>query len=331
MDKRTIVGKIKLVLRILFPVFLFSAIVITIIVNPVLVIRKKNEQTVNPDNIEKDLEMLTSIKPARDSANPESLDVIAGRIYGEFEKIGCRASFQSFDVGAKEYKNVICKMGDKSKETIVIGAHYDVLGEQQGADDNASAVAGMLEIARLSKLIEERLAYQLEFVAYSLEEPPHFRTQQMGSAVHARSLVEEKRDIKLMISLEMIGFYTEEENSQTYSAPWLKWIYPNKGNFIAIVGRFEDYFFTRDVKAAFKETADIETWSLNAPSAFPGIDFSDHLNYWENGMNAVMVTDTAFYRNKNYHEKTDTIDTLDIGKITEVVRGVYSYIESLEP
>ncbi|MEI8270288.1 MAG: hypothetical protein WCG45_02880 [bacterium] len=126
-----------------------------------------------------------------------------------------------------------------------------------------------------------------------------------------------------MISLEMIGYFSDEKDSQKYPSPLFKIIYPNKGDFIAVIGKFGQWEIVKNIKKSFLENSSISTWSINAPSLLPGIDFSDHLNYWNRGYDAVMVTDTSFYRNLNYHTKNDTIVTLDFEKMKEVIKGVY--------
>ena len=230
---------------------------------------------------------------------------------------------QQYEVNGATYQNIIGSIGPETASRLIVGAHYDVCGEQAGADDNASAVAGLLEIARLIQVQQPELKQRIDFVGYTLEEPPYFGSKHMGSAVHAKSLNDNNIDVKGMICLEMIGYFSEEENSQDYPIGFLKWFYPNKGNFIAVIGKLGQGQVVRQVKKSMKQVADIDVRSINAPRSLVGIDFSDHRNYWKYDYPAVMINNTAFYRNKNYHETSDTIGTLDFDKMTEVVRGAY--------
>ena len=218
--------------------------------------------------------------------------------------------------------------GPENAPRIVVGAHYDVCGYQQGADDNASGVAGLLELARL--LQNQKLNFRIELVAYTLEEPPFFRTKNMGSYIHAKSLSDAKVNVLGMISLEMIGYFKDEKGTQDYPTALLKLIYGSRGNFITLVRKFGAGKFACQFNRAFRQTNVIRTKAFVGPAALPGIDFSDHLNYWAFGFSALMVTDTAFYRNKNYHEPTDTLETLDLKRMAKVIDGVYLALLKLQ-
>jgi Zn-dependent M28 family amino/carboxypeptidase len=220
----------------------------------------------------------------------------------------------------------------------VIGAHYDSHGDAiggskhprghtpethtPGADDNASGVAGLLELARL--LGRSAQSRTIELVAYTLEEPPHFRTEHMGSAWHARSLRAANRDVELMLSLEMIGYFSDEPGSQGYPFPAMSHLYSDRGNFIAIVGKMSDFGATRRVKALMAGATSLPVHSINAPPLLQGVDFSDHLSYWLEGFPALMVTDTSFMRNHHYHQASDTYEKLDYRRMAMVVQGVYA-------
>ncbi|RHX89526.1 peptidase M28 [Leptospira yasudae] len=237
---------------------------------------------------------------------------------------------QSYKVNGTEYHNILASVGPKNSEKIIIGAHYDVAGEQQGADDNASGVAGLLEIARILKQNENKLKYNFELVAFTLEEPPYFRTEIMGSYVHAKSLSDKKEKVKFMISLEMIGYFSDEKNSQKYPNFLMGLKYPSKGNFIAGIGKSREEKLLEEMADTFKKENKIPFEYFSTDISVPGIDFSDHLNYWKFGFSAIMITDTAFLRNKNYHKSSDTINTLQFDKIKFVIDGLVLFLMNLE-
>ncbi len=278
------------------------------------------EQKRQIDRVYKDVEFLTSIRPYRNYLNVGSLNKTADYIYQTFREFSDEAYFQEFSVGGNRYKNVICSINLQAEERIIIGAHYDVAGDTSGADDNASGVAGLLELLRL--LHNKKTNYRIDFAAYTLEEPPFFGTKKMGSFIHAESLYRAKAKIKVMICLEMIGYFSDEEGSQQFPLPFMKLLYPETGNFIGVVGNIFQRSITKKIRDLMRKGSDIPVYSINAPTIIPGIDFSDHRNFWHFGYNAVMITDTAFYRNPNYHRKTDTIGTLDFEKMYSVIQGL---------
>ncbi|MFN0124406.1 MAG: M28 family peptidase [Blastocatellia bacterium] len=171
----------------------------------------------------------------------------------------------------------------------------------------------------------------VELVAYTLEEPPFFRGELMGSAVHARALRERGARVRAMISLEMIGCFSDTPASQEFPNPALRLLYPSVGNFIAVAGDFRQIGLVREMKGAMRRAGAIPVYSINAPGWLPGIDFSDHLNYWNAGYPAVMVTDTSFYRNKNYHTPQDTADKLDYNRMAGVVQAVFAAVQAFAP
>jgi Zn-dependent M28 family amino/carboxypeptidase len=230
--------------------------------------------------------------------------------------------------GARAYRNVIGSFGPERGERIVIGAHYDSFSTYPAADDNASGVAALIELAGLLDETKD-LAVRVDLVAYTLEEPPAYRTDAMGSWVHARSLRAEGVAVRAMMSLEMIGYFSDTPGSQAFPHPVLRMFYPTTGNFIAVIGRLGDFRLTRATKAAMRGASDLDVRSMNAPTWIPGVDFSDHRSYWAHGYPAVMITDTAFYRNDRYHTPHDTAETLDYGRMARVVQGVYQAVLAL--
>jgi Zn-dependent M28 family amino/carboxypeptidase len=219
---------------------------------------------------------------------------------------------------------VIARFGPDEGAATVVGAHYDSCNDTPGADDNASGVAGLLELGRL--LVAHPPRKPVELVAFPLEEPPYFRTQSMGSMQHAKSLRAANRELRFMVSLEMIGYFSDAPGSQGFPSPAIGKMYPDTGSFIAVVGQFGDFGLTRRVKARMMGASDLPVESFNAPRAVAGVDFSDHASYWAHGYPALMITDTAFMRNPNYHQITDTPETLDYVRMAKVVEGVYAAV-----
>jgi len=287
-----------------------------------------NENTADLAKIKEHFIKITKTEESRNYENIETLDSIAEYIYNEFGRYCDTVFYQTYNVGDTVYKNVIGSIGTNNSERIVIGAHYDVAGDQEGADDNASGVIGVLELARL--LSTETLTYRIDFVAYTLEEPPFFRTEEMGSFIHAKSLYDQKINVKGMICLEMIGYFSSEKNSQDYPIGFLKLFYGNKGDFITVVQKFGNGKFGRTVIRKMKSYGLIKTKSFKGPAKLPGVDYSDHLNYWKHGYSAVMINNTAFYRNKNYHEPTDKMETLDLEKMALVIDQVYLTVKTIK-
>lgn len=272
-------------------------------------------------SIKNHLKNITNTPSYRNHQNIAQLNIIADYIKSSFLKYSDSVSFQEYEVEGKTYKNVICSFGTKNKSRIIVGAHYDVCGNQEGADDNASGTVALLELAK--QLSNQTLNKRIDLVAYTLEEPPYFRTEYMGSYIHAKYLADHKIEVFGMLSVEMIGFFSDKKKSQNYPLGILSWFYGNKGDYITLVNKFGKGKFARQFSKRFKQSKTIKTKKFTAPKALPGIDFSDHLNYWNFGYSAMMITDTSFYRNKNYHQKTDTIETLDIPKMAKVIDGIY--------
>lgn len=276
------------------------------------------------ERLYRDVAQLTGIQPARNYRNLEALEEAVRYIKGELEGLDCEVQEQPFKVDGRTYKNVVALFkGSSSTERIVVGAHYDVCGDQPGADDNASGVAGLLETARLLHEHEPLLQHDVELVAYCLEEPPYFASEDMGSAVHARKLHEQKVKVRAMICYEMIGYFSDEPDSQKFPDPELARLYPHTGNFIVVVGKTGQEAYTQQVRDLMRQHTDIDVQSVNLPAGFGLVGLSDHRNYWTYGINAIMINDSSFLRNPHYHQTSDTIDTLDFDRMAAVVKGVY--------
>lgn len=266
------------------------------------------------------LRLTTNFHP-RDTTHPANLAAVAAWLHYQLSSTSKTVRFQEWKVNGVAYQNVSALYGPATGERVVVGAHYDSFEPRPGADDNASGVAVLLELARLFQ--DHPPPKTVELVFWSLEEPPHFRTEDMGSFVHAKSLAEAKVAVAGVLSIESVGFFRDEEGSQKFPVPGLSALYSTKANYLAVVGNLGQIGITRKVKAAMRTSNTIPIFSINAPAAVPGIDFSDHLNYWKFGFPAVMVTDTAFNRNPNYHTDTDTLETLDFARMVEVTEAVF--------
>jgi hypothetical protein len=263
----------------------------------------------------------------RDWETPANLDRCAEYIADHLRQAGAAVEFQDFTVEGNTYRNVIGRFGVGRQRKIIVGAHYDSCGETPGADDNASGVAGLIELARM--IGGNPPAAEVELVAYTLEEPPFFGGPQMGSAIHAASVAGQNERIEGVIVLEMIGYFNDEPGSQGYPLPAFKAFYPNRGNFITVVSRWDQGDWVKKLKSAMKRASELPVYSFRGPESLPGVDFSDHRNYWPHGIRAAMITNTAFHRNKAYHTPNDTADRLDYDRMAMVVAGVYGAVRDL--
>jgi len=223
------------------------------------------------------------------------------------------------------FRNVIGRFGSRKGPRVIVGAHYDSCGDTPGADDNASGVASLIELAYLLQKAPPET--EVELVTYALEEPPIFNTDQMGSVIHAKSVAGQK--IKGVIVLEMVGYFRDEWGSQSFPSALLQVWYPSKGNFVGVVGPSDQGAWIKHVKVGMKGATDLPVYSIRAPAALPGIDLSDHASYWPHGIPAVMITDTSFYRNDAYHAPEDTADRLDYTRMAKVVIAVSAALRTL--
>lgn len=280
----------------------------------------------NPQSLYNYVSKIVLTPEPRVYTNTAQLQKVARSLFEVFKDQGLHVEEQKFKAGGRIYSNIIASYGLANAPRIVIGAHYDVAGYQQGADDNASGVAGLLELGRLLSEIRPHLDHRVDLVAYCLEEPPFFGGDEMGSAVHAKSLAHQSVQVKFMLSLEMIGYFTDRKDSQAYPLDSLKYIYPNQGNFIAVVGTLDSVALVKKVKTLMQKNSNIPVESINAPGSLPGVGLSDHSSYWRHGYKALMITDTAFFRNPNYHTAQDTIETLNFDKMAEVINGIYGVV-----
>jgi peptidase M28-like protein len=284
------------------------------------------EKMVHSSALKHHVTLLSQDFSPRDFRHPDNLNKSVQYISSQFKAAGADVLEQPYDCYGVTYKNIIASFGPASDSVIIVGAHYDAVEGMPGADDNASGVAGLLEIGHMLSTVP--LNSRVILAAYCLEEPPFYKTEYMGSVVHAKSLKDEGVNVQLMICLEMIGYFTEEPGSQQYPIPFFKLYYPDQGNFIAIVDQMFSSHAGR-MKNWMRKEIDLPVYSINGPKWLPGLDWSDHWSFWEQGYPAVMITDTAFYRNTAYHSMTDTADRLNYEKMAQVVYGIFTYVHQL--
>jgi Zn-dependent M28 family amino/carboxypeptidase len=258
----------------------------------------------------------------------EPLQKTAQYIEDSFKGQGYKVSAQEYVVQMRKVRNLVVEIPGSAQtgEIVVIGAHYDTVYDCPGADDNTSGVAGLLELARLLK--NSHPARTIRFVAFVNEEPPWFQTDDMGSMVYAEQAHKAKENIVAAVSLETIGMYSDAEGSQQYPEGF-KSLYPSKGNFIAFVGDLSSHGLVRDAVRSFREAEQFPSEGSSALAWIGGVGWSDHWSFWQEGYHAIMVTDTAPFRNKNYHEPTDKPETLDYDRMARVVHGLVRVVSDL--
>jgi len=260
--------------------------------------------------------------------HPRELEQAADYIQAEFKKEGYQVRLQPYQSHGKTVVNIEAELPGttKSKQIIVIGAHYDSVFGSPGADDNATGVAALLEIARLLK--HKRLACTVRFVAFVNEEPPFFLSKHMGSYRYAKQAHKNKDDIIGMISLDSIGYYSDKKNSQQYPM-FLNLFYPDRANYIGFVGNFMSYKLVRSAIRAFRLHAKFPSEGIIAPSLITGVAWSDHWAFWKYDYKAMMITDTAFFRYSHYHTENDTANHIDYSRLARVISGLTKVVATL--
>lgn len=265
----------------------------------------------------------------RNLSTPDSLERSLLYLESELRAMGFEPRRESYQARGETVSNLIAETfssGPLAAETglIVIGAHYDSVASSPGADDNASGCAALLELARAFSPESEPASSPraLRFVFFVNEEKPFAMTPEMGSFVHARGCRQRGEKIEAMLSLESLGYFTDEPGSQLYPSPVFGVIYPTTGNFIALVGDTASRPLVRHAMALFRETATLPSEGAALPRGVAGVGWSDHWSFWMQGYQALMVTGTAPFRNPHYHMGSDTPDTLDYDRMARVVAGL---------
>ena len=258
---------------------------------------------------------------ARGERNTD-LETPARYIAAAFAAHGLNAATQEFPSGGRMVRNV--EVAGPGSSFVVVGAHYDTVPGSPGADDNASAVAALIELAAL--LAKESLP--IRFIAFANEELPYFMGPEMGSWNSAHRSRERGETVRAMLSLEMLGYYRDEPKTQTYPPP-LGLLYPDRGNFIAFVGDLGARRLVHRAIASFRRHAAFPSEGVSAPAFVPGITWSDHWPFRSHGFPAVMVTDTAFNRYPHYHLPSDTPEKLDYERLARVTLGLAGVLREL--
>lgn len=277
------------------------------------------------ENLRLHVDRLAGLIGPRHLRKPKSIQATVGYIESQWQSMGFHPQKERFDALDQEATNLVVEQkGSRDAENIIVlGAHYDTVPTTPGADDNASAVAVLLEASRL--LYEVRTKRTARFVAFACEEPPYFNVDSMGSQHHARRSRRRGDHIVGMLCLEMVGYFTDEPNSQQVPQAIPKWLhrfFPSKGNFLAAVGNMPSWKLCWQFRRGFKSASTIPLFSICLPEKVSDIRLSDNSSFWDQGYPALMLTDTSFLRNPNYHRATDTPETLNYEIMTEVTLGV---------
>ncbi len=260
--------------------------------------------------------------------DPAALEAAARYIEFTLSELGYQVNAQRFEADRKEVRNIEVELagGARRDEIILVGAHYDSAIGAPGANDNGSGVAATLELARLMR--DSKPARTVRLVAFVNEEPPFFASGEMGSQHYARRSRQRGEKIVAMFSLETIGWYSDRPGSQRYPFP-LGFFYPSTGNFLAFVANLSSRALLHEAIASFRRQARFPSEGVAAPAFIPGVDWSDHRSFWEQGYPALMVTDTAPYRYPYYHTMQDTPDKVDYERLARVVTGLDGMLRDL--
>jgi hypothetical protein len=286
------------------------------------------EEKSSSDRLQRHVAFLAGEIGERHFRKPMRLEAAADDIASAFRKIGYEVRSQEYRHDGQPFRNLEATLpgGKRAEEIVLVGAHYDSVIGSPGADDNATGVAALLELAEVLKT--ESPDRTIRFVAFTNEEGPISRVGEKGSRIYAREARRRGDQIVAMISIESIGYYASEPGSQHYPFP-LTFFYPDRGDFIAFVGNLQDGKLVRRSIAAFRRNALFPSEGIAAPSWIPGVSWSDHDSFWREAYPAIMVTDTVPFRNPHYHRSTDKPETIDYFRLARVVHGLTDVVRSL--
>jgi hypothetical protein len=286
------------------------------------------EESEQRGHLLEDVTYLTGTIGERSFRQPRSLQATAGYLSRRLREQGYDVALLPYSANGLQVNNVEARLpgSEDSSGQIVVAAHYDSVAGTVGANDNATGVAAVLEIARL--LRQANCRRPIRFVLFVNEEPPFFQTELMGSSVYARQLRHDGVPVSAMISIETIGFYSDQAGTQKYP-PLLKLLYPDRGNFVGFVGNSASRELVRTSIRNFRETTSFPSEGIAAPAYWLGIGWSDQWSFWKEGYPGIMITDTAPFRYPYYHTANDTVDKIDFDKTARVVEGISKLIRSL--
>jgi hypothetical protein len=275
--------------------------------------------------VRRHVDMLAGLIGPRHLGRPGTMDAACAYLRKCLGRRGETVRDEDYDVDGVPTRNLILeRRGARHPNRIVVlGAHYDTVYSTPGADDNASAVAGLLEAADL--LYGMELPCTVRFVAFACEEPPYFHTQLMGSQVHARAARQRGEDIRAMVCLEMLGYFRDETGSQGIPPGIprvLRRIFPSRGNFLASVGNLRSIPAVWAFDRGFRAASRLPLFSIALPERIREIRLSDNSSFWDQGFPALMLTDTSYFRNPNYHLASDTPETIDYPRLAMGTLGV---------
>jgi Zn-dependent M28 family amino/carboxypeptidase len=281
------------------------------------------------NSLEKHVQVLASEIGERNIWKYAALQRAAEYIEAELRACGYLATRQSYEVSRLPLCNIEATLDGSSAggEIVLLGAHYDTVGQCPGANDNGTGIAALLELARRFALKPQRRT--IRFVAFVNEEPPFFQTSQMGSAVYANAAKVRGDRIAGMLSLETMGYYTDAPGSQQYPVEAMRGVYPDTGNFIGFVSNEESRELLNTAARAFESRARTPVQAAAMPADLPGAGWSDHWSFWQAGYPGLMVTDTAPWRYPWYHTPQDTPDKIDFEKFADVVNGLEAVVRAI--
>lgn len=281
------------------------------------------------DNLKKTVSFLSEEIGPRSFRDPDHLAATSKFLQKKLKEFGYEIHLQTYPADALRVENIIAeKKGDsKPDEILILGAHYDSVVGSPGADDNASGASILLELAR--DCANRKFSRTIRFAAFTLEEPPYFQTRWMGSRIYAKSARAKKEKIVGMVCLESLGYYSELPKSQSFPFPFFGFFYPTTGNFVTVVSNFGSRKLGQTIAKELREKSKIPIETFSGSSLIPGVGWSDHASFWEIGVPAVMLTDTALFRNPHYHAPTDRADTLNYSKMAELTEALQSVVKKL--
>lgn len=282
------------------------------------------EQVQLSQSLRSDVEAIATIGP-RNATTPEALESTAQLIEQHFSAAGLTPQRQTYEVNGQRFSNIVVEIPgtERPDQIVLVGAHYDTAYSSPGANDNGTGVAAVLQLA--DAFATQKPARTLRLVAFTNEEPPFFWTENMGSVVYANQAKADGDDIIAMLSLETLGYYSDEPGSQDYPKP-LNWFYPSTGNFVAFVGDLSARKLVRTSVYDFRKQTQFPAEGASLPNALPGVGWSDHWAFSQVGYEAVMVTDTATFRDPTYHTLDDKPQNLDFDRLARVTDGLQQII-----